>query len=98
MQFEFADDKLERLYVDRDFTDGRAPAIVKGFRKVMEAIKAAVDERDLYARPALRFEKLSGKREGEHSLRVNDQYRLIVELLGAAPNKTFRVIKIEDYH
>jgi len=98
MQFEFADDRLKRLYVDRSFSAGLAPAIVKGFRKAMQAIEAATDERDLYARPALRFEKMRRNPPDEHSLRVNDQYRLIVDLLGEAPNKRFRIVKIEDYH
>ena len=74
-----------------------SPALVKGFRKVVQVIIAAHDERDLYDRPALRFEKLE-RSSNEHSLRANDQYRVIVELLGVAPNKTVRVIKIEDYH
>ena len=98
MQFEFAHERLKRLYAEKEFTDGRAPAIVKGFRKVMQAIAAATDERDLYARPALRYEKLEGRRAHERSLRINDQYRVVVELLGIAPNKKFRIIDIEDYH
>ena len=98
MQFEFADKKLERLYVDKGFSASLAPAIVKGFRKAMQAIDAATDERDLYDRPALRFEKMKRNPPSEHSLRVNDQYRLIVLLLGEAPNKYFRIMEIEDYH
>lgn len=98
MEIEFADAELTRLYTERSFTAGLSPARVKAFRKVVQAIRAAVDERDLYARPALRFERLSGKREHEHSLRLNDQYRLIIELTGTAPNKIVRVTKIEDYH
>jgi proteic killer suppression protein len=46
----------------------------------MAIIDAAVDERDLYAQKGLRFEKLKGKRGkvGEHSLRLNNQWRLIL--------------------
>ncbi len=98
MEMEFADAKLTRLYTEKGFTAGLSLALVKGFRKTTQAISAAVDERDLYARPALRFERLAGKRQHEHSLRLNDQYRLIVELTGAAPNKIVLVKKIEDYH
>jgi proteic killer suppression protein len=97
MQIEFADSKLKRVATDKTFTAGLAPAIVRGFRKVVQVIIAAPDERELYRRPALRFEKLARDRS-EHSLRMNDQYRVIVELLGVAPNKTVRIIKIEDYH
>lgn len=97
MEIEFTDANLERLYTEESYTAGLSPAIVKAFRKVTQMIRAAVDERDLYARPALRFEKLLGKRKGEHSLRLNDQYRLIVELTGSVP-KVVRIVKVEDYH
>jgi len=98
MEVEFADERLKRLYVDRGFTGGFPPAIVKAFRKMIQAILAAVDERDLYARPGFRFEKLTGSRSHERSLRLNDQYRLIVEVSGTASSKTIRVISVEDYH
>ncbi len=98
MLFEFADKKLERLYTDKMFSAGYGEAVVRGFRKVMQAIVAATDERDLYARPALRFEKMRRNPPDEHSLRINDQFRLIVDLLGEAPNKRFRIREIEDYH
>ena len=97
MQIEFADKKLERIASELSYTGGLSPAVVKGFRKVVQAILAAPDERALYERPALRFEKLERSKD-EHSLRANDQYRVIVELLGVAPNKTVRITKIEDYH
>jgi toxin HigB-1 len=47
---------------------------------------------------SLHFEKLKGSRDHQHSMRLNDQWRLIVELDGKAPNKTVVVIGIEDYH
>ena len=31
-------------------------------------------------------------------MRLNDQWRLIVELKGEAPRKTVHVIEIADYH
>jgi proteic killer suppression protein len=71
---------------------------VKAYRKALQHIRAATDERTLYARRAFRFEKLSGKRQGQHSMRLNDQWRLIVELRGAASKKVVHVIEIVDYH
>lgn len=65
---------------------------------MLQAIRAAVDERDLYTHKALRFEKLEGKREGQRSLRINKQWRLIVEVRGEHPNKRIGVIAVEDYH
>ena len=48
MEVEFANDGLDRLETDRDFTAGLSKEIVRGFRKAMQAIRAATDERDLY--------------------------------------------------
>ena len=98
MEATFADDELDRLEVDADFTAGLSPALVKAFRKALWAIRAAHDERDFYQRKAARFEKLSGKRDHQYSMRLNDQFRLIIEFVGAGRDKTVRVIEIEDYH
>ena len=98
MKVHFNTDDLAMLESDRDFTGGFAPSVVKGFRKVMQFIRAAVDERDFYQMRSLRFEKLSGPRKHQRSMRINDQYRLIMELEGEGQAKTVKVMAIEDYH
>src|SRR4029079_17550303 len=98
MDVEFEDDSLDQLETDLQFTGGFDKAIVRGFRKLMQAIRAATDERDFYAMKSLHFEKLEGKRAHERSMRINDKYRLILELKGEVPNKRVQVKKIEDYH
>jgi len=98
MEVEFADDDLDELEANPRATGGLPLAAVKGYRKAMQAIRNAMDERDLYTVKSLRFEKLSGKRQGQRSLRCNDQYRLIVEISGQGPSKTVRIIEIVDYH
>jgi toxin HigB-1 len=98
MEVEFADDDLDRLEADIRFTAGLARDIVRAFRKAMQVIRAAPDERDLYRLKGLRFEKLEGARSHQRSIRLNKQWRLILELKGEAPNKVVRVVCIEDYH
>lgn len=98
MQVEFDDAALEDLEVNAKAGFDRAQGVVRGFRKVMQAIRAAADERDLYALKGLRFERLKGNRLGQCSLRLNDQWRLIVEIRGTAPLKIMGVIEIVDYH
>lgn len=93
MEVEFEDDDLERMECEPDFTGGFAKDVVRGFRKAMGAIRAAVDSRDLY-NGGMRTEKLKGARSHEHSIRINNQWRLIVEIDG----KSIKIIKIEDYH
>jgi proteic killer suppression protein len=98
MDVEFADDELDRLEIDHNFTAGFEKPIVRAFRKVMQTIRAATDERDLYAIKGLRFEKLKGQRAHQRSMRLNDRMRLIVELKEGSSRKTVSVVAIEDYH
>ncbi|MGJ4916781.1 type II toxin-antitoxin system RelE/ParE family toxin [Bradyrhizobium sp. HKCCYLRH2060] len=98
MDVTFKDQSLDRLETDATYSAGFADTLVKAYRRAMQHIRAAGDERTLYARRSFRFEKLSGDRAGQYSMRLNDQWRLIVELRGAAPNKTIYVIEIVDYH
>jgi len=98
MEVEFADDDLDRLETELQFTAGFGKEVVRGFRKAMQVIRAAPDERDLYRLKGLHFEKLEGSRSHQRSIRINKQWRLILEIVGMAPNKKVRVMCIEDYH
>jgi toxin HigB-1 len=98
MEVEFADPDLDRLEIDPRFTGGFSPAIVRGFRKAMQAIRAAHDERDLYASRGLGFEKLKGKRAHQCSLRINKQWRLVLVLMEGTELRKAQIMGIEDYH
>ena len=98
MDVEFDDDDLDRLETDREHFGDHGVPVVRAFRRTMQFIRAARDERDLYAMKSRRFEKLKGKRQHQHSLRLNDQWRLIVEIRGEHPRKRIAVIEINDYH
>lgn len=92
------DETLCRLESDLQFTGGFSEAIVHAFRKRLWFIRQAVDERDLYAMKSLHFEKLQGARSHQRSMRLNKQWRLILEIVEAGTEKTVRVVGIEDYH
>lgn len=98
MEVEFADPDLDRLERDPRYTGGFGQAIVRSFRKKMQILRAATEDRDLHALRGLNFEKLSGTRSHQHSIRLNKQWRLIVEMSGGNPERKVRVIGIEDYH
>lgn len=99
LRFQFKKKKLEALYTEEKNAH-KYPGVVDDFFEVMTIIDAAVDERDLYALKGLRFEKLSGKRgkQGQRSLRLNDQWRLIVVLDQDEQGQYLTIIDIEDYH
>jgi proteic killer suppression protein len=98
MEVAFKDASLDRLETDASFKAGFGNAVVKAYRKRMQQIRAATDERTFYAHRSFHFEKLQGDREGQYSMRLNDQWRLIIELHGESPRKTVHVIEIVDYH
>ena len=98
MDVLFRDEAYRSLETDPKFTGGHSAAIVKAYRNRMNFIRQAPDERELYAWKSLRFEKLQGHRAHQHSLRLNDQWRLIIELDGTSPNKKVVIVGIEDYH
>ena len=98
MDVEFENLDLEQLETDPAFTGGWEPAIGKMFRRRMQQIRSAIDERDLFAIRSLRFKKLKGSRKYEYSMRLNDQWRLIVKISKNGPNKKIYILGIEDYH
>ena len=99
MRIEFADDNLRRLYEDRDFALPRfGPDVTKAFRKVVGRLVAAESERDLRNFRALRYKKLRGDREGQHSARLNDQWRLILRIETDRSGRLLIIIEIVDYH
>ena len=89
---------LDRLETDPTYDAGFHQTIVTAYRKIMQVIRAAPDERVFYNLKSMHFEKLKGNRSSQHSMRLNKQWRLIIEFEGAAPNKLVAVISIEDYH
>ena len=95
----FAAEDLGRLEVDGSFTAELDQTLVKAYRNKINIIRQAVDERLFYAIKSLHFERLEGKRKHQHSIRLNNKYRLIVELVERKPkNKAVRIVEITDYH
>jgi proteic killer suppression protein len=98
MDVRFRDDDYARLEVDPKSTCGFDATIVRAYRNRLNFIRQAMDERDLYALKSWRFEKLKGARSHQCSIRLNAQWRLILEIEGDAPKKSIVIVKIEDYH
>ena len=98
MEVEFDDDDLDRLETDAQYTAGHSQEVVRAYRNPMQQIRAFRDERDFLAVRSLNFEKLKGNREGQHSIRLNLQWRLILEIRGDHPCKVIGIVEIVDYH
>ena len=98
MEIEYKNQNLDRLETDAAFASGFSHDVVKAFRKRIQIIRAATDECDLYNIRGNRFEKLKGDRSHQYSMRLNDQWRLILEIRQTSPKHIVVVIDIEDYH
>jgi len=98
MEVEFRDKNCDRLETDPSFNAGRSRAVVKAYRKKLQAIRAARDERTFYAMKSLHFEKLSGNRSHQYSMRLNLQWRLIIEFTKRNDKSVVVIVGIEDYH
>ena len=58
--------------------------------------EAATMLKDLAALPGNRFEELAGKRKGQYSIRINDQWRICFEWPDKSPGPA--KVEIVDYH
>jgi len=98
MEIDFADPEMEKLATDPTYIGKHSYAKINKYRGCIIKIKAAEDRRDLYAQKSLRLEKLKGKREHQHSMRLNDQNRLVVEFIKLELGEKIKIIRMEDYH
>ena len=71
----FRDAETEKVF-DRRFSR-RLPGDIQSVAlRKLRMLANAVDLADLRSPPANRLEKLSGDRQGQHSVRINDQWRI----------------------
>jgi toxin HigB-1 len=89
----FADKETERL-----FRGGKSKAVPPEIREralsKLLVLNAATNVGDLRAPPGNRLEKLRGDREGQWSIRINQQYRVCFSWIGADAHD----VEITDYH
>ena len=89
----FADAKTEAFYLA-----GKCPAQWRAFATVaarkLDMVAAAVRLHDLRQPPGNHLEALSGDRRGQHSIRVNDQWRVCFRWTNDGPED----VEIVDYH
>jgi toxin HigB-1 len=71
----FADRATERLF-QRKVLPRPHPDVQKVALRKLSILDAAETLQDTASPPGNRLEKLTGDRAGQHSIRVNDQYRI----------------------
>ena len=90
-----------RNFADRDtrrFFEGRRIAAFQGFAnqatRRLTLLDSAVSLDDLAALPGNRLEALRGNRAGQHSIRINAQWRICFRWTDDGPCD----VEIVDYH
>jgi toxin HigB-1 len=88
----FKDAETERLY--ETGRSRRFAAIRKVALRKLDMLNAAGELMDLRSPPGNRLEALKGDRKGQHSIRINDQWRLC--FVWSDPGA--EDVEIVDYH
>ena len=74
----------------------RFRAIERQALRKLDLLDAAPDLRTLSSLPGNSLERLKGNREGQFSIRINDQWRICFEWPDGSPGPTN--VEIVDYH
>lgn len=98
MRIEFADDRLLLLFTSEAHKLGLPIGVIRGAQLKLLKLEQAPDERTLRNWKSLNYKKLSGDREGQRSVRVNKQYRIVFELLNDEKPPSIRILEIDDTH
>ena len=84
----------------RDLATGKRVKALAGIarpaRLKLDRLETALTLKDLASLPGNRFEALAGDRKGQHSIRINDQWRICFEWPNKAPGPVN--VEIVDYH
>lgn len=93
MIVSFKDPRAQAILDRRPVGKGFPPDLVAIARRKLVMLDAARHLGDCKAPPGNRLEALSGDRRGQHSIRINDQYRICFRWDEGAHD-----VEIVDYH
>ena len=89
----FADKATQKIY-QREFIKKLPREVQQAGLRKLRMLNNAKTLRDLRSPPGNRLEKLEGDRAGQHSIRINDQWRVCFKW---RENDAYEV-EITDYH
>ncbi len=89
----FADRETEKIY-NQTFSKKLPQSIQRIALRKLIMIDNAQSLEDLRMPPANHLEKLEGNRDGQYSIRINNQYRICFKTEG----NNFYDVEIVDYH
>lgn len=89
----FASKETEKVF-KRERSTKLPQDIQRNAQRKLEVLDAAESLQDLRIPPSNRLEKLSGDRKAQHSIRINDKWRICFEWREGNAYK----VEIVDYH
>ncbi|NQV11790.1 type II toxin-antitoxin system RelE/ParE family toxin [Candidatus Uhrbacteria bacterium] len=89
----FRDKKAEKIFHGK-VAQGFSGSILKVVQRRLIMLHAAVELRDLRIPPGNRLEALRGDRKGQHSIRINDKWRICFRWIKGVVHD----VEIVDYH
>ncbi len=89
----FADKETEKIF-GREFSKKLPSDIQRSARRKLEVLDAAGNINDLRIPPSNRLERLKGNRSHQHSIRINNQWRICFEWR----DENAYEVEIVDYH
>lgn len=98
MKVKFANEDLGRICTEEAHRMGLPFAVIKAARRRLVQLEAALDERDLRNLKSLNYKKLQGNRDGQRSIRINDQYRMVFTISAGEHPPVVTVLEIGDTH
>lgn len=87
-------DKLTRRVYDNEHVKGFPPELYAVAFRRLDMLRRAGTLDDLPMPPGNRLEALKGDRSGWHSIRINDQWRIIFKWIDGGADS----VQIVDYH
>lgn len=87
-------DRVTEAVFEGESPKGFPSDLVKIARRKLGYLDAAIDLRDLGRPPGNRLEALKGDRQGQHSIRINDQFRICFRWTPQGPID----VEVTDYH
>lgn len=89
----FKDTDTEKVW-NREHVRSLGPELQRAAQKTLRLLNAASELNSLRVPPGNRLEKLVGDPAGQHSIRINDQYRICFTWTDNSADD----VEITDYH
>ena len=98
MEVEFRDSKLALIETSRAAETKLPLSVINSARRKLFLIRAAPDERTMRNWKSLHYEKMTGARKGERSIRLNDQWRMSIDLDDSRSPAKVVVLEITNHY